>query len=80
MHHNTSKHWEVVDGKAAMKNASDKFTIWQLLRAMKSDEQEVPSKIGFISNTGIKPTRLTTIDYYPVINHPIPVLKNIVIS
>jgi hypothetical protein len=33
--------------------------------------QVVPSWGGFISETGVKPKRLTTIDYYPVINHPI---------
>ena len=34
-------------------------------------EQLVPSVTGFSSITGKKPTNLTTIDYYPVINHPI---------
>ena len=47
------KHWAIGDGKAAMKNAIDKQTIWQLLRSLQSDDQEVPSMIGFtsISNT-----------------------------
>ena len=33
--------------------------------------QCVPGWGGFISETGVEPTNLTTIDYYPVINHPI---------
>ena len=40
-------------------------------------EQEVPSWSGFLSLTGKKPTNLTTIDYYPVINHPITDYKTV---
>ena len=31
----------------------------------------VPGWVGFILETGQVPKRLTTIDYYPFINHPI---------
>ena len=34
-------------------------------------EQKVPAHTGFISATGGAQEKLTTIDYYPVINHPI---------
>ena len=33
--------------------------------------QRVPGLAGFVSETGEVPKRLTTIDYYPIINHPI---------
>lgn len=45
---------------------------WCVFRMLSSTTgQCVPGWGGFISETGIQPTNLTTIDYYPVINHPI---------
>ena len=40
-------------------------------------DQEVPDWAGFLSATGEKPKCLTTIDYYPVINHPITEYKTV---
>ena len=37
----------------------------------KNNSQQVPGWSGFISKTGDVPRRLTTIDYFPVIPHPI---------
>ena len=52
--------------------------VWLLIRLMSSrTEQEVPGWAGFLSMTGEKPKRLTTIDYYPVINHPITEYKTV---
>ena len=45
---------------------------WLFLRKERSAfGQEVAGWAGFISVTGVKPTKLTTIDYFPVINHHI---------
>ena len=45
---------------------------WLFLRKERSVfGQEVAGWAGFISVTGVKPTKLSTIDYFPVINHPI---------
>ena len=44
---------------------------WCIFRVCNADMQVVPGWGGFISETGTVPERLTTIDYYPVINHPI---------
>ena len=45
---------------------------WCIVRMLSSlGGQCVPGWGGFISETGVGPTNLTTIDYYPVINHPI---------
>ena len=42
---------------------------WLLLRLKNTHlEQEIPGWAGFVSLTGDTPNRLTTIDYYPVIN------------
>ena len=58
------------DGSVEASN--DKNTLWVLLRRDKSPSgQEVAGWTGFLSVTGSKPTKLTTIDYYPVINNPI---------
>ena len=45
---------------------------WCIFRLYSSQNgQVIPAWAGFISTTGKMPNRLTTIDYYPVINHPI---------
>ena len=52
--------------------ATEKDIVWLFLRKdMTSAGQNVPGWAGFVSVTGSKPIKLTTIDYYPVINHPI---------
>jgi hypothetical protein len=52
--------------------------VWILLRMSRSQTgQELPSWAGFVSITGTPPQRLTTIDYYPVINHPITQYKTV---
>jgi len=41
------------------------------------DKEQVHGWAGFVSQTGEAPTKLTTIDYYPVINHPITDYKTV---
>ncbi|KAK6190950.1 hypothetical protein SNE40_002708 [Patella caerulea] len=61
----------IPDEGASLK-ADKMMKVWCIVRLVSSiNGQVVPSWGGFISETGVKPTRLTTIDYYPVINHPI---------
>ena len=56
----------------AMKDAHLINLLWFFVRVISSlDEQQVPGWAGFVSLTGLTPTNMTTIDYYPVINHPI---------
>ena len=43
----------------------------RFFRVCNADRQVDPGWGGFISETGTVPECLTTIDYYPVINHPI---------
>ncbi|MCG7882443.1 MAG: hypothetical protein JAY96_12745 [Candidatus Thiodiazotropha endolucinida] len=64
--------------EGTVKTASESNMIWMILRASKSvTGQEVPGWTGFVSITGSKPTILTTIDYYPVINRPITEYKTV---
>ncbi len=52
--------------------------LWILLRLHASlVEQDVPGWAGFVSLTGEKPERKTTIDYYPVIFNPITEYKTV---
>ena len=52
--------------------------LWMFLRTQTISQQEpIPSWAGFISSTGVPPQHLTTIDYYPVINHPITDYKTV---
>ena len=51
--------------------SNNRNALWVLLRNDKSPLQDIAGWTGFVSVTGITPTRLTTIDYYPVINNPI---------
>ena len=44
---------------------------WCIFCVCNADMHVVPGWGGFISETGTVPECLTTIDYYPVINHPI---------
>ena len=58
----------------AMSRAMDINCTWCIIRLHSSaseNGQVVPAWAGFVSETGKVPNRLTTIDYYPVINHPI---------
>ena len=57
--------------EAANLTANQKDIAWLVLRSVKSDNQTIPGWAGFVSQTGEKPDRLTLIDYYPVIYHPI---------
>eukprot|EP00794_Sanderia_malayensis_P002103 gene2103-2388_t len=60
-------------GSIDAKKYSDEINlIWTISRLWSSaEDQEIPGWSGFISEIGRKPARLTTIDYYPVINKPI---------
>ena len=60
------------DSDGSIIEATEKDIVWLFLRKdMTSAGQNVPGWAGFVSVTGSKPIKLTTIDYYPVINHPI---------
>ena len=53
-----------------------KYFLWIICRSVcGSGHQQVPAFAGFISATGKPPTKLTTIDYYPMINEPITDFK-----
>ena len=51
--------------------------LWIIVRFLNESNQCIPTWSGFISETGTPPNRLTTLDYYPVINHPITEYKTI---
>jgi len=64
--------WVIPDAEEAMQESRRRSLVWILIRLHScSTNQEVPSLGGFISVTGVMPSQLSTIDYYPVINHPI---------
>jgi hypothetical protein len=64
--------------EGSVKVAKEKGIVWVFLRKDRSAVgQEVPSWAGFTSVTGTKPRKLTSIDYYPVINHPITEYKTV---
>ena len=45
--------------------------IWMLSRVLKREQQQLPGVSGFVSVTEYMPKKLTTIGYFPMINHPI---------
>ena len=55
----------------ANRNAEKKDTAWLFLRTFKTQDQVIPGWGGFVSQAGGSPERLTSLDYYPVIYHPI---------
>lgn len=58
--------------------STQKDLTWVLVRHYRSKfGQQVPGWAGFISSTRSEPTKLTSIDYYPVINHPITEYKTV---
>ena len=52
-------------------------SLWIMIRLKAETQQKVPGWTGFISETGERPTKLTTIDYYQVINQPITEYKTV---
>ena len=56
-----------------MKKTFLKNILWIIvhLHSVKTNCQQVPSWSAIISRTGDAPQKLTTIDYFPVIPHPI---------
>ncbi len=65
-------------GEVVLSKVIKKQTIWIMLRNKSSKtDQAVPGFGGFISTTGDPPSRLTTLDYYPVINQPITDYKTV---
>ena len=70
--------WTDPEWKRSVLMSSGPNMVWLLIRLMSSrTEQEVPGWEGFLSMTGEKPKCLTTIDYYPVINHSITEYKTV---
>lgn len=61
----------------AMEISNRNRMIWLFVRTINETEQLIPGWAGFISKTGQTPKNLTTIDYYPVINHPITEYKTV---
>ena len=63
----------ITNAEAEMKKTFLKNILWIIVRlhTVKTNCQQVPSWSGFISRTGDAPQKLTTIDYFPVIPHPI---------
>ena len=55
----------------AYHKAGEKDFAWILLRYLNKDNQTLPSWAGFVSMTGVKPSHMTVLDYYPVIYKPI---------
>ena len=52
--------------------------IWVIIRSISSlIEQNIPSLAGFVSSVGNKPSNLTIINHYPMINHPIIDFKTV---
>ena len=65
-------------GTQAMELFLKKNILWVHLRILGINQQTpVPAWSGFRSSTETAPQKLTTIDYYPVINHPITEYKTI---
>ena len=68
----TVKSWTCAEGEISSHTARTKDMLWILVRLHSSKtEQQLPGWSGFVSATGEKPKKKTTIDYYPVINCPI---------
>lgn len=68
----TIKHLSVPGSEGSLAKSEVVNISWCIFRMLSSvNRQCVPGWGGFISETGVRPTNLTTIDYYPVINHPI---------
>ena len=69
----------IIGGKEAFDKAEKTHLLWILCRlhsAVRGD-QEMPGFSGYISVLGNKPSRMTTIGYYPVINKPITDYKTV---
>ncbi|XP_068203606.1 uncharacterized protein [Palaemon carinicauda] len=68
----TIKHLTVPGSDGTLGKSGQINITWCIARMLsRSAGQCVPGWGGFISETGVKPANLTTIDYNPVINHPI---------
>lgn len=64
------------DGESTLREMEQHNLLWTILRLHSANtRQQVPAWAGFVSLTGEKPLRTTTIDYYPVINCPITEYK-----
>ena len=52
--------------------------IWVIIISISSlNEQNISSWAGFVSSVGNKPSNLTIIDHYLIINHPINDFKTV---
>ena len=64
-------HLTLVEYEDALSKSMLKYLLWCICRLHSSTvSQHVPGWAGFISESGQVPKRLTTINYYPIINHP----------
>ena len=71
-------HLEHHGGKQAINDSMKMNILWVMLRMLGvSEAKPVPGWTGFLSSTEKSPLRLTAIDYYPVINHPITEYKTV---
>ena len=58
-------------GSDAFLKSIKRQLLWVLVRKQYSVPQAIPSFTGFVSQTGVRPEKLTTIAYYPVIPYSI---------
>ena len=62
----------LVECKDALSKSMLKYLLWCICRLHSGTvSQHVPGWAGFISEIGQVPKHPTTIDYYPMINHPV---------
>ena len=70
--HYTIKQRSYPENELPITVSNEKNILWIFIRNDKSAHgHEIPGWTGFVSVTGRAPTRITKIDYYPVINNPI---------
>ena len=68
----TISHLTLIEYEDALSKSMLKYLLWCICQLHSSTvSQHVPGWASFISKSGYVPKRLTTIDYYPIINHSI---------
>ena len=65
------KRLEVPGSRVSSEKAQIRDVTWILLRNFNAVEQHISGWAGFVSQTGVKPIKKTTIEYYPVVYKPI---------
>ena len=60
-----------------LSNGQKVHVLWLVCRYLEREDQKVPNWAGFVSITGEMPQNKRTIDYMPVINHPVTELSTV---